>query len=129
MKINFNLIIRKIKNSLTPDLLQKKYRKLNKNNKTFGHCYVANETLYYMLYKMFKGSDKQKSFVPHYARDSNNIVHWWLQNDKGKILDVTADQYFSVNKKPPYEKGKKFHWLTNKPSRRTKILLKRLKAV
>jgi hypothetical protein len=36
MKINYNLIIRKIKNSLTPDLLQKKYRKLNKKSKKYS---------------------------------------------------------------------------------------------
>jgi len=123
MKVNVNKLIKKIQNNLTPDLLKKEYRKINKTNKLYGHCFVATETLYYLL--------KDKSFFPYYSKDYKNITHWWLQNDEGKILDVTKEQYLRVNKKPPYNKGKRHHFL-QKPgviSNRTKILMKRLKVV
>jgi hypothetical protein len=121
MRINISKLIKKIKNNLTPDLLQRKYVKKNKKNKTFGHCYVATETLYYLL--------KDKSFIPHVARDFRNNVHWWLQNKEGKILDVTKEQYLKYNKKPPYNKGYGNFFITNKPCKRTKLLMNRLKSI
>ncbi len=100
MRVNVSKLIKKIQNNLTPDLLQKKYIKKNKKN---------------------------KSFIPHVARDFRNNVHWWLQNKEGKILDVTKEQYLNYNKKPPYNKGYGNFFITNKPCKRTKLLMKRLK--
>ena len=96
--MNIQNLINKIKNNLPPDLLKKEYRELNKNNTMYGHCYVATETLYHIL--------NDKNFKPFYAKDENGINHWWLQNSLGKILDVTKEQYLTINKKPPYSKGK-----------------------
>ena len=116
--MNIQNLINKIKNNLTPDLLKKEYRELNKNNTMYGHCYVATETLYHIL--------NDKNFKPFYAKDENGINHWWLQNSLGKILDVTKEQYLTINKKPQYSKGKKCAFLTKQPSKRSKILINRL---
>ena len=43
------------------------------------------------------------------GEDYRGESHWWLQ-DEDEIYDVTADQYYSVYKKPPYESGKKTNW-------------------
>jgi len=118
-KYNPKQLLKTIRNNLTPDLLQKKYLKENLTNKTYGHCYVATECLYYML--------RDKSFMPYIARDFRNNVHWWLQNKKGKILDVTKEQYLKFNEKPPYKTGYCNFFITNKPCKRTKLLMSRLK--
>ena len=43
------------------------------------------------------------------AKDYRGEKHWWLQ-DGNQIFDVTSEQYFSVNKKPPWNIGKKTKW-------------------
>ena len=50
--------------------------------------------------------------------------HWWLE-DNDKIIDITADQYFNVNKTPPYDKGKKSNWYgwKNRPHRKSQNLM------
>ena len=115
---NTLLLISKIKQNLTPSLLKKEYRELNKNNPTYGHCYVATETLYHLL--------NNNNFKPYYAKDENNITHWWLQDKQKIILDVTADQYLLKDKQPPYSKGKRGNFLTKKPSKRSCLLIKKI---
>jgi len=111
-------LINNIKDNLTSNLLKKEYRELNKNNPMFGHCYIATETLYHLI--------NNKDYKPYYGKDENNITHWWLQNSSGKILDATKEQYTSLNKKPPYHKGRKGAFLTKQPSKRSKILINKL---
>lgn len=111
-------LISKIKNALTPDLLKPQYRKINKTNPTYGHCYVATEALFYLL-----GS---KDFSPYYGEDDNGIIHWWLEDLNGSRLDITADQYISQGLQPPYSRGKRAAFLTKTPSKRTLILIGRI---
>tara|TARA_Y100000294_G_C8306740_1_gene237000 strand:+ start:129 stop:410 length:282 start_codon:yes stop_codon:yes gene_type:complete len=88
----------------------------------FGHCYVATETLYHLM-----GSKEVK---PVCGRDNDGIVHWWLEYKKsGKKIDVTFDQYFSVGKVPPYEKGRGSGFLTKEPSKRAKIVMDKMKTL
>jgi hypothetical protein len=47
--------------------------------------------------------------IPMSAIDYREEKHWWLQNGD-KIYDVTAEQYYSVGKQPPYHIGKKSRW-------------------
>ena len=115
-------IIEKIKSNLTSDLLKKEYREINKNNKFFGHCYVATETLFHFL----KDNDINNDFFPHYGKDQNNITHWWLQNREGKILDLTSEQYTSVGKQPPYKNGRRGAFLTKNPSKRSLKLMEKI---
>ena len=112
--------IEKIQSSLSQDLLKKEYREKNKTNPMFGHCYVATEALYHLM-----DSNEVK---PCCARDDNGVVHWWLQYKKsGKIIDVTSGQYYSLGKKPPYEKGRGCGFLTKTPSNRTQTVINRVK--
>lgn len=119
----FEELIRDIRENLSPDLLKPEYRKRNEENPMFGHCYVASETLYHLL-KERVGSDR---FKPMWGKDEEGITHWWLVDTQtGKRLDVTADQYYSQGKTPPYENGRGASFLTNEPSKRCKKLLKRI---
>ena len=38
---------------------------------------------------------------------SGEIYHWWVQDKAGKIIDLTADQYYSKGRVPPYDKAEK----------------------
>jgi hypothetical protein len=86
---------------LTPDLLTKKYREENATNPMFGHCYHSTQALFYLM-----DTDK---LIPMSGIDYRNDTHWWLQ-DGETIYDVTADQYYSVGQKPPYDTGKRTQW-------------------
>jgi len=61
------------------------------------------------------------------GEDYRGESHWWLQ-DEDKIYDVTADQYYSVDKTPPYESGKKTKWYgwKQRPQQITLDLMKRI---
>jgi len=47
--------------------------------------------------------------VPMSGEDYRGEKHWWLQNGE-RIYDITAEQYYSVGKLPPYASGKKSKW-------------------
>jgi hypothetical protein len=119
-------IIRAIQRNLSPELLKPKYRKENASNPMFGHCYVATETLYHLI----DGFKEYGDFLPYQNTDSRGISHWWLQRPVygyGWIIDVTEDQYISVGLIPPYIGGKHRHFLTSYPSKRTVILMRRVR--
>jgi hypothetical protein len=103
--------------NLTPDLLQPKYRELNKRNPLFGHCYVATEAMYYLL------GGKESGYKPCVIR-LGDTTHWFLKHKiTEEIIDITAEQFdFPV----PYEKGRGNGFLTKNPSKRTQELLKRI---
>lgn len=90
-----------IAEQLTPDLLTKKYREENVRNPMFGHCYHSTQALFYLM-----DTDK---LIPMSGIDYRNDTHWWLQ-DGETIYDVTADQYYSMGQKPPYDTGKRTQW-------------------
>lgn len=113
-------LISTIQESLSPDLLKPEYREANKSNPMFGHCYVASEALFHAL------GGFSMSWRPVRARDLEGIVHWWLEDEAGGILDPTADQYLSQNKEPPYAQGRKAGYLTRDPSKRSRVLLDRI---
>ena len=118
-------VIELIQKNLTLDLLKPQFRKDNVTNPMFGHCYVATETLYYLI-REFKLPEKYLDYRPCNGMDSNNISHWWLKNKNGDILDPTSEQYTSKNMKPPYENGQHRSFLTKQPSKRTKTLIERI---
>lgn len=110
----------KIKSCLEPELLEPKYRKENESNPMFGHCYVATEALYHLL----KSTKLKGTFKPHQGKDNRGISHWWLQNENGKILDVTAAQYTSKGKTPPYKNGGGQAFMTQKASKRARQVIR-----
>lgn len=98
---NLSLVMGLIRRSLTPDLLSKKYKEENKDNPTYGHCYHSTQALFYLM-----NTDK---LIPMCGKDYRDDYHWWLQ-DGEKIYDVTAEQYYTVGKLPPYHNGKPSKW-------------------
>jgi hypothetical protein len=98
---NMCLVMGLIRKNLSPDLLTKKYRKENETNPTFGHCYHSTQALFYLM-----DTDK---LIPMSAKDYRGEPHWWLQ-DGEKIYDLTAEQYYSIGKVPPYQDGKPTKW-------------------
>lgn len=118
-------LVSKIQDSLTPDLLKKPYRERNATNPMFGHCYVATEAMYHMTKEKYPGR-----FTIFHGKDDEGIVHWWLHdNEQIKILDITADQYYSAGKVPPYVKGRRGSFLTNDPSKRAVTLMNRVRGI
>jgi hypothetical protein len=98
-KKNLNLVIDAIKRNLTPDLLPKKWIERNNTNPMFGHCHTSSAC----LQKIF-GSKNIKLWR---GLDDEGIWHWWAVDLEGKLIDVTADQYTSQGRKPPYDVGEK----------------------
>jgi len=105
--------------NLTPDLLPKKWITRNTSNPTFGHCHTVSG----VLYKLF-GSKQVKM----YRGFDGEIYHWWVQDIDGNIIDLTADQYYSVGKQPPYDVGEKAGMLGFDYRKRVDILFERVKS-
>jgi D-Tyr-tRNAtyr deacylase len=75
---------------------------------------VASEAAYHLLGAKNSGWRPTRINV-------NEITHWWLENNNGDILDITATQFnFPVN----YQAGRHTSFLTTKPSKRAQILIK-----
>lgn len=113
----FFQIIESIKRNLTNDLRKPKYRK-SKNYLT-GHCYVATEALYHLIQQ----EPVEYGFVPYCMRVGND-THWFLMNWRGKVIDITAEQF---SKPPDYSKATRKAFLTKQPSKRARILMSRVK--
>lgn len=109
--------IRQIKKVLkeSDDLRNIKWQ--GSSNYLAGHCYVASEVIYYLL------GGKKNGWTP-YTYKRYNIVHWWIQDKSGQIIDITAKQF---NKPIPYHKGRGRGFLTKRLSKRAKQLLQRIK--
>lgn len=100
---NMKLACDSIVKHLTPDLLPKKWVERNASSPMFGHCHTASAC----LQKLF-GS---KNIKLYRALDDEGIWHWWVVTSEGNKIDLTADQYYSQGRTPPYEKGKKMSML------------------
>lgn len=111
-----NELIETIQASLTSDLLKEEFVEGNKDNRFYGHCYVAAEALYHLLKEY--GIDGYESYI---GRDENGYFHWWLQDHYGNILDPTKDQYLSKRLEPPYKNGRRHQFVPATHSKRAKI--------
>ena len=114
---DFELISNLIRDNLTIKMCPPRYREENLVNPLFGHCYHATQAMYYF----FEDANLKTMSAPcEFAQQ-----HWWLQ-DGDKIIDITCDQYLSVGKKPPYDKGKESKWYgwKNRPHRKSQDLMK-----
>lgn len=103
---------------LTPDLLPKKWIDMNKTNPMFGHCHTASAC----LQKVF-GS---KNIKLHRALDQWGVWHWWAIDLNGKLIDLTVDQYLSLNREPPHSQGEKASMLGFDYRKRVLELLERV---
>lgn len=114
---DISLVMGYIADKLTPDIVSKRYREENSSNPMFGHCYHASQALYYLM-----DTDVLEQMS---AIDYHNEAHWWLRDKiTHEIYDITSEQYYSVNQKPPYP-GKKKNWYgwKQRPHQRTLNLM------
>jgi hypothetical protein len=102
---NMCLVMGLIARNLKPDLLKGRKKLMYPNdvktNPLYGHCYHSSQALFYLM--------NTDQLVPMSAEDYRGEKHWWLQNGD-RIYDITEGQYYSVNKFPPHEFGKKSKW-------------------
>ena len=98
---NMALVMGLICKNLTPDLLTPKYREDNQTNPMYGHCYHSTQALFYLM--------DTDLLTPMAGIDYREDYHWWLQKES-LIYDLTAEQYYSIDKLPPYHNGKKSKW-------------------
>jgi hypothetical protein len=108
-----------------------------RREKRRGNCYVTCESLYHLL------GGKAAGWTPHTVRHEG-VVHWYLVNCNGLdadtvdgdtaafalhlgelgdkfILDPTVSQF---EKPPPYHLGRGRGFLTKKPSKRARAMMK-----
>ena len=116
LKLACDLIVK----NLTPDLLPKKWIERNKTNPMFGHCHTASACLQRLFgtanIKLYRGLDDE------------GIWHWWAVTKEGKKIDLTADQYYSQGRVPPYVNGAKASMLGFDYRKRTYKLLELIQA-
>ena len=119
-------LIKKIQSVLTKDLLIPEWAKKleqGKHHPFAGHCYAASEALYHLL------GGKEKGYKPMRGKGLNNETHWWIVDKEGNKLDPTAEQFYFVGLKPPYEAGKGSGFLTKNPSKRAKEIISRIQNI
>lgn len=86
-----------------------------------GNCYVTSEAVYHLL------GGKKNGWKPMHVRHEGD-THWFLvkrmfPNMPLAVLDLTKSQF----KTPvPYHKGRGSGFLTKKPSKRARELMRRL---
>ncbi len=112
---------KKLEDCLTPDLVTKKYRRENQNNPMYGHCYHTTQAMFYLL-------DTDTLDIMS-GTDWRGDKHWWLRDRiTGYEVDMTVDQYYSIDKYPPYDNGKISMWYgwKHRPHMRTLKLIMRM---
>jgi hypothetical protein len=111
------LVTKMIQSHLDIKLCPPKFRENNLGNPMFGHCYHSTQALYFF----FKDANLRAMSAPCDVAGS----HWWLVDDNNTIIDITDDQYLSVGKTPPYDKGKETSWYgwRNRTHRKTLTLM------
>ena len=119
---NLKLVVDSIRRNLTIDLLPKKMQDRNINggsNGTYGHCHTAAG----VIYKIFG----PKNVHMYRALDDEGIYHWWIIDKNGKLIDPTSEQYFLLNRIPPYANGNKAGLLGFAYKQRVLTLLERVR--
>lgn len=83
-----------------------------------GNCYVTSEAIYHLVGGPLSG---WKPMVMRTATDT----HWFLRHNSGLILDATCKQ-FKRGEAPDYSKARGTGFLTKKPSKRARELMRRM---
>jgi len=69
----------------------------------YGHCYHTTQAMYYLL-------DTDTLDIMS-ADDWRGEKHWWLRDREIDYdIDLTAEQYYLIDKKPPHLDGKISKW-------------------
>ena len=82
-----------------------------------GNCYVTSEALYHIL------GGKKGGWKPMVMRTETD-THWFLKHSTGLILDGSVKQF--GKQRVDYSKARGSGFLTKKPSKRAKKLMKEL---
>jgi len=93
--------------------LHKALRSIGKSQ--LKHSYIVSELVYHEL------SIKGYELFPFVMRLPGGGTHWFLKNKEGGIIDYTKDQY---NYELDYSTAIRRSFLTKKPGKRTRLLLK-----
>lgn len=112
-------LLRRLHMSLSLDLRHRDYPVAPDEHywATLGHCYVATETIYHLW-------GKKAGYVPYVLKHANG-THWWLVHEEsGDIVDPTKPQL--DGERFPYNEGHRASFLTSKPSRRARELMRRM---
>jgi hypothetical protein len=107
-----------IESSLSDDLLRKDWLERRKptDHPTFGHCYVATEALWHLW-------GKYHGYRP-WVVNEDGYTHWYLVDDEGDVKDPTKGQ--RLGREVPYETGRRNGFLTKRPSRRCRTVMRRV---
>ncbi len=140
---SYNKIIRAILASLSPDLLEPKYRAqlAEGSPPEMGHCAVATEAFYYLaggreagFMPVVCGYDVDTKGRRHFdgaKPDRRRETHWWVrgplkgERGKGRVIDITARQFSEAF---PYERGHNTGFMQpqKKPSKRAQVVMDRV---
>lgn len=84
-----------------------------------GNCYIASEAYYHI------NGGKRAGYKPMQGYHEGTS-HWWLVNDKGKVIDITASQFSTaVN----YSSGCGRGFLTKRPSKKAKEIIDAIRSI
>lgn len=87
-----------------------------------GNCYVTCEALYHLM------GGKKAGLIPHTVLHEGD-THWYLVREPDHpegpefIIDPTVKQFKT---KPPYHLGRGRGFLTKRPSKRAREMMKRM---
>jgi hypothetical protein len=112
---------------LTPELLTGRWKLAfsETGNRYAGHCYAAAEAMFHLV------GGRAKGWLPCVMSHSTwsegldpGETHWFIRHERtGEILDPTAPQFDGA---VPYDRSKGCGFLTKGPSRRARVIMKRL---
>ena len=115
---NLERISKLIIDNLSPDLLTNVYRSEMNRHPLVGYCHTASAALQKIFTKevisLYRGMDDEDQY------------HWWNVDKEGKVIDLTADQYYSLGKEPPYENAQKMSMMGYRYAEKVYALLDRL---
>lgn len=92
-------------------------------NSKCGNCYVASEALYHILGGKKAGWKPMRSKM--LGPDKKLDTHWVLKHESGLIIDASRLQFTNPDK-IDYSTFRGAGFLTKKPSKRAKELIRKL---
>ena len=109
-----------LEDHLSDDLRQPQYR--GHPNPLRGHCYVMSEAFFYILGGKSQG---WKPATCNVLCDGKRVVHWFLFHERNRVICDPTRQQFTEEEFVPYAYGRGRGFLTKKPSKRTRELIRR----
>ena len=114
------LLIQRIQDALSPDLIDVHWQAQAKENPLHGYCYVASEALYHLW-------GKANGFTPAqlwvHVGHGRKYSHWFLRRGD-EVLDITAMQFGGT--RIAYDKARGTGFLTKWPSKAAREIIRRV---